>query len=86
MYRKKSIKRKIDENAEEKFKARIAGDDSKEDDAEEFEIKILPGTGRISSSGTVIMGHFTEFMNQLKPGDAIIITHPTRCGYASECC
>jgi hypothetical protein len=25
---------------------------------------------------TPILGHFTEFMNQLSVGDAIIITHP----------
>ena len=33
--------------------------------------------GRISSSGTTIHGHETKFMNELRPGDAIIITHPT---------
>lgn len=41
------------------------------------EIKIVPGTGRITSSGTTVHGHYTEFMNQLSPGDAIIVTHPT---------
>ena len=35
------------------------------------------GTGRITSSGTTVHGSFTEFMSQLSPGDAIIITHPT---------
>lgn len=45
---------------------------------EEYEIKILQGSGRITSSGLAIQGHYTEFMNQLEPGDAIIITHPTR--------
>ena len=44
--------------------------------AEVEEIKILPGTGRITSSGTTVHGHYTEFMNQLSPGDAIIVTHP----------
>lgn len=41
------------------------------------EIKILSGTGRITSSGTTVHGHYTEFMNQLTPGDAIIVNHPT---------
>lgn len=41
------------------------------------EIQILTGVGRITSSGTVIHGHFTEFMRQLSVGDAIIIKHPT---------
>lgn len=45
--------------------------------AEVEEIKIVPGTGRITSSGTTVHGHYTEFMNQLTPGDAIIVTHPT---------
>ena len=42
------------------------------------EIKIMQGTGSLTSSGTTIQGHYTEFMNQLSPGDAIIIVHPTR--------
>jgi hypothetical protein len=28
------------------------------------------GTGRITSSGTTIHGHFTKFMDELKSGDA----------------
>lgn len=46
-------------------------------EAEEIPMEVLPGTGRITSSGTVVQGHFTEFMRQLSVGDAIIITHPT---------
>ena len=42
-----------------------------------FEAMIQQGMGRLSSSGSTIQGHYTEFMNQLSPGDAIIITHPT---------
>ena len=52
--------------------------EAKLDDNEEEEIKIMQGTGRLTSSGTTIQGHYTEFMNQLSPGDAIIIVHPTR--------
>lgn len=52
-------------------------DDSREAQGEPPQITILQGVGRITSSGTVVHGHFTEFMRQLKVGDAIIITHPT---------
>jgi hypothetical protein len=51
------------------------GHDDIEDSAEP-KIEILPGVGRITSSGTVIQGHYTEFMRQLNVGDALIITHP----------
>lgn len=43
----------------------------------ENDIQIQTGTGRITSSGTTIHGHYTDFMSQLSVGDAIIITHPT---------
>ena len=49
-----------------------------DEDVDDGEINILQGTGRLTSSGTTIQGHYTEFMNQLTPGDAIIIVHPTR--------
>ena len=39
-------------------------------------LKEYVGTGRITSSGITVHGHFTEFSSQLVPGDAIIITHP----------
>jgi hypothetical protein len=38
---------------------------------------LLNGTGRITSSGTTIQGHSTKFLEELSPGDAIIIFHPT---------
>uniref|UniRef100_A0A7S2S051 Uncharacterized protein n=1 Tax=Rhizochromulina marina TaxID=1034831 RepID=A0A7S2S051_9STRA len=39
---------------------------------------IVAGKGRISTSGTTVHGHEgTQFMKQLKHGDAVIITHPT---------
>jgi hypothetical protein len=41
------------------------------------EIVLLNGTGRITSSGTTIQGHSTKFLEELSPGDAIIIFHPT---------
>jgi hypothetical protein len=40
-------------------------------------LKEHTGTGRITSSGITVHGTGTEFMTQLSPGDAIIITHPT---------
>lgn len=44
----------------------------------EFVAEEKQGIGRITSSGTSVHGHFTDFMQQLTPGDAIIVTHPTR--------
>lgn len=41
------------------------------------EIVILNGTGRITSSSTTIQGHGTKFIEELSPGDAIIVFHPT---------
>ena len=40
-------------------------------------IRVLPGEGRITSSGTTVHGHETKFMDQLSVGDAIIVRHPT---------
>ena len=48
-----------------------------DEDNDQEEIKILAGTGRITSSGTTVQGHATEFMNELSNGDAIMVTHPT---------
>ena len=33
-----------------------------------FEPKV--GTGRITSSSMIVHGHFTKFMDEIKPGDA----------------
>jgi hypothetical protein len=48
-----------------------------EENHEADEIVILNGTGRMTSSGTTIQGHSTKFLEELSPGDAIIIFHPT---------
>jgi hypothetical protein len=45
--------------------------------AEKPSITIESGVGRITSSGTTVFGHETKFMDQLSPGDAILIKHPT---------
>mmetsp|Transcript_37003 Transcript_37003/g.37655 ORF Transcript_37003/g.37655 Transcript_37003/m.37655 type:complete len:214 (-) Transcript_37003:86-727(-) len=50
------------------------GKEEEEEPSEE--IKIEAGIGRITSSGTTVHGHETKFMDQLSPGDAIIIMHP----------
>lgn len=39
-------------------------------------IEILSATGRITSSSTVVTGHYALFQEELSIGDAIIITHP----------
>lgn len=49
-----------------------------DEDADADEIpEPIQGTGRITTSGTTVAGHFTKFMDELRPGDAILITHPT---------
>jgi len=52
-----------------------AASTSATDNSDEI-LKEYSGTGRITSSGITVHGHFTEFASQLVPGDAIIITHP----------
>lgn len=48
-----------------------------EPEQEEEEMRPVSGTGRITSSGTTVHGHEAKFMDELHPGDAILITHPT---------
>ena len=55
---------------------RMTSDEVSQKTESSIEIRILPGTGRLTSSGTTVHGHYTEFMNQLSPGDAIIVNHP----------
>lgn len=43
----------------------------------EEEMRPVSGTGRITSSGTAVHGHEAKFMDELHPGDAVLITHPT---------
>lgn len=69
---RKKIKRTYDENLKTSDTQSSINDD---EDIEE--IKVLQGTGRISSSSTTVHGHETSFMSELCPGDAIIIVHPT---------
>jgi hypothetical protein len=70
-HRDKPVKRKRDPSERESS----SKDAAPEDPAELMTERV--GTGRITSSGTTVQGSFTEFMTQLSPGDAIIITHPT---------
>ena len=37
----------------------------------------VKGTGRITSSGTVVHGIGTKFMHEFRAGDGIEISHPT---------
>lgn len=54
-----------------------SSDDEKTEANNEDEIKVIQGTGRITSSSTTVHGQYTVFMDELSVGDAIIITHPT---------
>uniref|UniRef100_A0A7R9U8G9 Uncharacterized protein n=1 Tax=Pinguiococcus pyrenoidosus TaxID=172671 RepID=A0A7R9U8G9_9STRA len=47
-----------------------------EDDDEEVLLPIM-GRGHLTSSGTVISGHGTQFSSELEVGDNILIRHPT---------
>mmetsp|Transcript_32210 Transcript_32210/g.102660 ORF Transcript_32210/g.102660 Transcript_32210/m.102660 type:complete len:208 (-) Transcript_32210:721-1344(-) len=44
---------------------------------EEEEVTVHRGTGRLSSSGTTVRGYETTFLRELRPGDAVIVSHPT---------
>lgn len=70
--KKKSAKRPIESLSSS---SEHKGNEPKEELS--YEAMMQNGIGRISSSGMTIQGQYTEFMNQLSPGDAIIITHPT---------
>ena len=79
---KKPLKRKTDERDSadrdsSEINNEISNDSSKIENASADEIKIVSGTGRLTSSGTTILGHNTLFMNELTHGDAIIVSHPT---------
>eukprot|EP00596_Hydrurales_sp_CCMP1899_P004455 CAMPEP_0119038494 /NCGR_PEP_ID=MMETSP1177-20130426/7454_1 /TAXON_ID=2985 /ORGANISM="Ochromonas sp, Strain CCMP1899" /LENGTH=232 /DNA_ID=CAMNT_0007001155 /DNA_START=138 /DNA_END=836 /DNA_ORIENTATION=- len=78
---KKHLKRVIDEDDsareianEESIKETRPSSNVKTPAVEE--IKILLGSGRMTSSGTTILGIDTKFMDELHHGDAIIVTHP----------
>jgi len=75
----KMKKRKVQTDGGEGYSNVADAKDASEyinENSEQEEVKILSGTGRITSSGTTIHGHDTKFMTQLSAGDAIIISHP----------
>lgn len=77
------FKGSTDSKVTRKRKSESIVNDDQEDSAapvkdQSDEIRILDGIGRITSSGTTVHGHeSSRFMEQLSPGDAILITHPT---------
>jgi hypothetical protein len=88
---KKNLKRKFDDDNADDHDVKESGQQNTAaenkgttniEDASADEIKIVSGTGRLTSSGTTILGHGTSFMNELSHGDAIIVTHPST--YADE--
>ena len=50
--------------------------DKEKDQGDSDEIVIVPGAGRMTSSGNTVQGHDTKFEEELSPGDAIIVFHP----------
>lgn len=77
----RSVKRKPSEISEPRDivnKSSSNSSSSAEEGAgEEANFEPISGTGRLTSSGNIIHGHFTKFMDELVPGDAVIIVHPT---------
>ena len=71
MFSRNKPKRKRDPDAAAEEVAPVSSTGGDEELLKEY-----TGTGRITSSGITVHGHFTEFASQLVPGDAIIITHP----------
>jgi hypothetical protein len=67
-------KRKIED---EEVESRKESKPLVEENQSSEEIKICTGIGRISSSGSTVHGHGTDFMSQLNVNDAVIVTHPT---------
>mmetsp|Transcript_31093 Transcript_31093/g.41125 ORF Transcript_31093/g.41125 Transcript_31093/m.41125 type:complete len:220 (-) Transcript_31093:614-1273(-) len=79
VFTKKKKKKKRKKSSEDDKEKDVSGEThpSKETVKEEENLQLLVGTGRITSSGLVVHGYDTEFMNELSNGDAIMITHPT---------
>ena len=67
-----SKKRKLLSESDIKDNSNIQGDKKEGDDEvnEEPSYDPQPGTGRITSSSMIVHGHFTKFMDEIKPGDA----------------
>ena len=76
---KKKRKERSGEGRPRHAEAGAAGGGGAEEEEEEGddEFKVSTGTGRLSSSGTAVMGHETKFMDELAVGDALVITHPS---------
>ncbi|KAG5186509.1 hypothetical protein JKP88DRAFT_195709 [Tribonema minus] len=70
-------KRQAEGESEGGGAAAAAAQQQPPEEEEEEELRPVAGTGRISSSGTVVTGHGTRFMSELRAGDALIVTHPT---------
>ncbi|KAJ1462396.1 hypothetical protein M885DRAFT_505202 [Pelagophyceae sp. CCMP2097] len=68
-------KPKREKRAKKAPQAEAANDDEEDEEAEDF--KVCVGAGRISTSGTAVMGYDgSKFMSELHVGDAVIISHP----------
>ena len=75
--KKKKKKRILDQADDINLKPSDALRNPVESGTEEDIMQEVRGVGRITSSGNIIFGHDTKFMDQLTIGDAIIVTHPS---------
>ena len=49
-----------------------------QDEPDDFQLKLMSGSGRITTSGTTVQGHNgTKFMSELCVGDGVVVQHPT---------
>jgi hypothetical protein len=77
----KTVKSKLSFKGTRKIKKRRKTEEKSSDiptteDNQSDKIIIVPGSGRMTSSGNTIQGHETKFEEELSPGDAIIVFHP----------
>jgi hypothetical protein len=75
-----TVDRKLKKGKKKRKGDDVSRDVNIHDEAEEedFQLVKLPGTGRILTSGTTVMGKMgARFSQELSVGDAIIILHPT---------
>jgi hypothetical protein len=73
----KKEKRERDDSPSQEPSKEVAKEETAATPSNPPPIVVLSGTGRISTSGTTVLGHEgTKFLSELHAGDAIIVTHP----------
>lgn len=79
-HQKKRARDKDDDNdhpTSSSSRSRKEGVEGEEGGEEAPFLQAKQGTGRITSSGQIVTGYETEFLQELRVNDALIITHPS---------